>query len=136
MENMQVHINYLAVIVVTILAFVVGGLWYGPLFGKAWMKEIGMTEEEAQKGNMVKIFGFTILLNIIIALNLSAFLGAKPDLTFGLFAGLAVGIGWVSASLGIIYLFSRKSLKLFLIDASYQTVIYAIMGAILGVWKQ
>ncbi len=135
MENMQVHINYLAVVVVTILAFVIGGLWYGPLFGKAWMKEVGMTEEDAAKGNMVKIFGTTIILNIIIALNLSAFLGPKPDLMFGLFAGLAVGIGWVSASLGIIYLFSRKSLKLFLIDASYQTIIYALMGIILGIWK-
>lgn len=135
MENMQIHINYLAVIVVTILAFVIGGLWYGPLFGKAWMKEVGMTEEDAAKGNMLKIFGTTIILNIIIALNLSAFLGPKPDLMFGLFAGLAVGIGWVSTSLGIIYLFSRKSLKLFLIDASYQTIIYALMGIILGIWK-
>lgn len=135
MESAQIHINYLAVLVVTILAFVLGGLWYGPLFGKAWMQETGITEEDAKKSNMVKTFGLSILLNIIIALNLSAFLGAKADLQFGLFAGLAAGIGWVSASIGIMYLFSQKSLRLFLIDAGYQTVIYAIMGAILGAWK-
>jgi len=135
MENMQVHINYLAVLTTTILGFLVGGLWYGPLFGKAWMKEIGLTEENLKNSNMLKIFGLTIILNIIIALNLSAFLGPKPDLMFGLFAGLAAGIGWVSTSLGIIYLFGRKSLKLYLIDASYQIVIYALMGLIIGAWK-
>lgn len=134
MESSQIHINYLAVIVVTILAFVLGGLWYGPLFGKAWMKESGVKEGDG-KDKMVRTFGLSILLNIIIALNLSAFLGAKADLQFGLFAGLAAGIGWVSASIGIMYLFSQKSLRLFLIDAGYQTVIYAIMGAILGAWK-
>ena len=98
------------------------------------MKESGVKEGDG-KDKMVRTFGLSILLNLIIALNLSAFLGTKADLQFGFFAGLAAGIGWVSASLGIIYLFSQKSLKLFLIDAGYQTVIYAIMGAILGAWK-
>ncbi len=134
MEGSQIHINYLAVLVVTILAFVLGGLWYGPLFGKAWMKESGVKEGDG-KDKMVRTFGLTFLLNIIISLNLSAFLGPKADLQFGLFAGLATGIGFVSASLGIVYLFSQKPLRLFLIDAGYQTVIYAIMGAILGAWK-
>ncbi|MDP2036381.1 MAG: DUF1761 domain-containing protein [Ignavibacteria bacterium] len=135
MESAQMHINYLAVVVVTIIAFILGGLWYGPLFGKAWMKETGITEEDAKKSNIIKVFGLSIFLNIVIALNLSVFLGAKADLQFGLFAGLATGLGWVSASIGIMYLFSQKSLKLFLIDAGYQTVIYAMMGAILGAWK-
>jgi len=135
MESAQIQINYLAVLVVTILAFVLGGLWYGPLFGKAWMQETGITEEDAKKSNMVKTFGLSIILNIIIALNMSAFLGTKADFQSGLFAGLATGIGFVSASIGIMYLFSQKSLRLFLIDAGYQVVIYAIMGSILGAWK-
>lgn len=135
MDGSQIHINYFAVIVVTILAFIIGGLWYGPLFGKPWMKETNITEEGAKNSNMVKVFGTTIILNFIIAINLSAFLGPKPDLVWGLMAGALAGVGWVSASLGIIYLFSQKSLKLFLIDAGYQTVIYTIMGGVLGVWK-
>ncbi|MBX3006502.1 MAG: DUF1761 domain-containing protein [Melioribacteraceae bacterium] len=135
MEGAQIHINYFAVIAVTILAFVIGGLWYGPIFGKPWMKETKITEEDAKKSNMVKIFGTSIILNFIIAINLSMFLGPKPDLAWGLMAGALAGVGWVSASLGIIYLFSQKSLKLFLIDAGYQTVIYTIMGGVLGVWK-
>lgn len=135
MEQMQIHFNYLAIITTTALGFLIGGLWYGPLFGKAWQREVGLSDETIKKANMIKIFGITIILNIIISMNLSAFLGPKPDVLFGLFAGLAVGMGWVSTSLGIIYLFSRKSLKLYFIDASYQTIVYAAMGAILGSWK-
>ena len=39
-------INWLAVLVAGISAFVVGGIWYSPgLFGKAWMKDNNFTEE-------------------------------------------------------------------------------------------
>jgi hypothetical protein len=35
----------------------VGALWYGPLFGKAWMEEAGMTIEKIEDANMAKIYG-------------------------------------------------------------------------------
>ena len=38
-------INHLAVIAAAIASFVLGGLWFGPLFGSAWMKENGFTPE-------------------------------------------------------------------------------------------
>ena len=129
------HINYLAVIVSTILTFVIGFLWYGPFFGKAWMKEIGHTEENAKKANMGKVFVTAFILTFIMSWNLAAFIGPKSDFIFGLFAGLAAGIGWVAASIGVVYLFSQKSLRLFIIDAGYQVIIYAMMGGILGAWK-
>ncbi len=135
MGESGIHINYLAVLVSTVLAFVLGALWYGPLFGKIWLKEMNFTEEELKKANMAKIFGTAFFLNLIISINLAMFIGPKADLGFGLFAGAAAGIGWVAASIGITYLFGRKSLRLFLVDAGYQAVIYTLMGGILGVWK-
>ena len=39
-------LNWLAILVATVAAFVLGGLWYGPLFGKAWMAALGKTEED------------------------------------------------------------------------------------------
>lgn len=130
------YINYLAVFVAAILSFVIGGAWYSPvLFGNIWMKEMGFTEQDTKNSNMAKIFGLSFILALIISFNLAAFLGPKADLGFGLAAGAAAGIGWVSASIGIVYLFGKKSLKLFLIDAGYQAVTYIIMGGLLGVWK-
>ncbi|MHC1737664.1 MAG: DUF1761 domain-containing protein [Ignavibacteriaceae bacterium] len=128
-------INYLAVIVSAILSFVIGSLWYGPLFGKIWLKEIGLDPKELEQANMFKIFGTAFILTLIIGFNLAAFLGPDSDLTSGLLYGALAGIGWVSASIGVVYLFGRKSFKLFLVDAGYQVVIYTLMGGIIGLWK-
>ncbi len=55
-------INWLAVLVAGVSAFVLGGVWYSPaLFGKAWMKENKMTVEEVQKGNKAGIFGWAFV---------------------------------------------------------------------------
>lgn len=38
----MLHINYLAVVIATVANFFFGFLWYTPLFGKAWAKELGI----------------------------------------------------------------------------------------------
>jgi hypothetical protein len=78
MEGAEIHINFFAVIVVTLLAFIIDGLWYGPIFGKPWMKEANVSEEDAKNSNMVKVFGTTIFLNFIIAINYRHFSVPNP----------------------------------------------------------
>lgn len=130
------QINYFAVVVSAVISFVIGGVWYSPImFANAWMKENGFNEEELKNANMGKIFGGSFVLALIISFNLAAFIGPQGDFVFGLFAGFAAGFGWVAMSIGTIYLFERRSFKLFLINAGYQIVTYTIMGGILGVWK-
>lgn len=129
-------INYLAVFVAALSTFLIGGLWYSPLlFSKAWMKENGFTEEDLKDGNMARIFGGAFVLGFIIAFNLAMFLSDSNDLVWGMTAGALAGIGWVAASMGVTYLFERKSMKLFLINAGYHIITYILMGAIVGVWK-
>ncbi len=38
----ELKINYLAVLVAVVLQFVLGFLWYGPLFGEPWMEMVGL----------------------------------------------------------------------------------------------
>ncbi len=60
--------NYLAILVAAIVPMVLGFLWYNPvLFGNAWMRESGMTEEKMKGGNMGVIFGVSFLLSILLA---------------------------------------------------------------------
>lgn len=129
-------INYLAVLVAALLSFVIVGVWYSPImFANAWMKENGFKEEDMKNANMGKIFGITFILALIISFNLAAFIGPEGDFAFGLFAGFAAGFGWVAMSIGIDFLFERKSLKLYFINAGYHVVTYTLMGGILGIWK-
>lgn len=129
--------NYLAILTATVSTFMLGGLWYSPLlFGRAWMQEMGFTDESLKaKGDVGRIMGISFVLELIMAFNLAAFIGPKASLGFGLFAGAAAGFGWVALSLGVTYLFERKPLRLFLINAGYHGVAFTIMGAILGGWR-
>jgi hypothetical protein len=129
-------VNYLAVIAAAIATFVLGGLWYSPaLFGKVWQREAGVTEEKMKSANMTLIFGLTFVLALIAAWVFALFLGPRPPMALGLGAGFSAGLCWVAASLGINYLFERKSLKLWLINGGYHTLQFTAMGAILGAWR-
>ena len=128
------HIHWLAVAVAGIAGFPLGALWYGALFGRAWMALTGITKEHAQRANMVKIYGTTLVLNLIIATSLAMFIGATASLRDGLFAGFMAGLTYVAAAFGITYLFEFRPLKLWAINAGYQVVVFSVMGAILGAW--
>ncbi|MEP7302951.1 MAG: DUF1761 domain-containing protein [Caldimonas sp.] len=134
METVQ--FNYPAVFAAALVSFVVGGLWYSPfLFARVWMQEAGLDEAQLKSARLGKVFALSFLCSLIMAFNLAAFLGAKATLAFGAFAGLATGLGWVSMSLAIIYLFEQRSLKLWLINGGCQVVTYTLMGALIGGWK-
>lgn len=136
MQNAFQNLNWLAIIVAGVSAFILGGLWYSPLmFVKRWMKEAGITEESTKKTNMVKIFGLSFLLSLIASLFLAMFIGAKAGAAFGAMAGFMAGLGWVFTFMGISYLFEAKSLAHFLINAGYSVVSLTIMGFIIGVWQ-
>lgn len=61
------EMNWIAILVAALSTLVVGFIWYHPkVFGVAWMKETGLTEEELSKGNMVKIFGLTYIFSLFI----------------------------------------------------------------------
>jgi hypothetical protein len=129
-----VSINWLSVLVAAISAFMVGGIWYGPLFGKAWMSAFNFTEEELAKRNMGMVFGVAFLLSLIAAINLEMFLGPEASIGFGTAAGFAAGLGWVGTFLGILYLFEHRSLKAWAVNAGYCTVALTVMGVVLGAW--
>jgi hypothetical protein len=130
------HFNFAAILVAALMSFAIGGLWYSPLlFARAWMKEAGLTEQQTKEAPMGRIFGLAAVASLVMAFNLAAFIGPKASLGFGLFAGAAAAVGWVAMSLGVIYLFEQRSLKLWLINSGYQVIAYTLMGGLIGVWK-
>ncbi|MET0281158.1 MAG: DUF1761 domain-containing protein [Steroidobacteraceae bacterium] len=129
-------INWLSVFVATLSSFVVGALWYGPLFQKPWMAATGMTKEKGAKGNMALIFGGTFVLNLFVAAGIAVLLGSTRSLLLGLHTGLFTAFFFVATALGVIYLFEQRSLKLWLINAGYQVVIFTVMGGIIGAWPK
>ncbi|WP_310595236.1 DUF1761 domain-containing protein [Flavobacterium sp.] len=62
------EMNFISPVVAAFTTLLVGFVWYHPkVFGTAWMKETGLTQEELAKGNMLKIFGLTFIFSIFIS---------------------------------------------------------------------
>jgi hypothetical protein len=136
MQNAFQSLNWLAIIVAAISAFLLGGLWYSPLlFAKRWMKETGITEEDTKNTNMIKLFGLAFLLSLIASFFLAMFIGPKAGAGFGALAGFMAGFGWVFTFIGISYLFESRTLVHFLINATYSVLSLTIMGFIIGIWQ-
>lgn len=128
-------INYPSVLVAALLAFALGALWYGPpLFGKAWQEAMGLSDEDLQGINPAKTYGTTFILSFISMLFLDIFMGEGATLATGVLHGAIIGVVFIATSIGTHYLFSQKSMKIFLIDSGYDVVRYALAGAVLGAW--
>jgi hypothetical protein len=129
------------ILVVAILCFLIGGLWYSPiLFGNAWLKEMKATKESmmaANAGQMPRIFGYTFLLTLVSTVALATLLEANHFRSpiKGAEMGLFVGAGLVAAREGANALFERRSFRHFLIVAAHDVVLLTIQGAILAVWR-
>ena len=64
------EMNIYIFFVTAIIPLVVGFVWYGPLFGNAWMKEMVFTKESLAGQNMV----LTFILSYVFSLLISFFL--------------------------------------------------------------
>lgn len=130
-------LNWMAVLTAAFANFMLGGLWYSPvMFGKIWQKENQLSDEELQKGNMAKIFGFSFLWSLVMSFNLGMFLNdSNTDVNWGLAAGFLAGFGWVASAIFIIGLFERKSNIHMMINAGYMILSFLLMGLIIGGWR-
>lgn len=128
------EISWLAVILAALVTFLVGGLWYGPLFLKSWQKEAGVTDEAMKARHPAYVFGGAFLLNVFAAYILGHVLATygQPPANTDIMIAFGIAAGFIVTAFGVNYLFAGKSLKLFAIDAGYWIVTYSLMGAIFG----
>jgi hypothetical protein len=127
-------VNWLAVLVAAASGFVIGSLWYGPVFGKVWMRLTGMTKEKGAQANMAVTFGGAYVLNLIAALGIATVSVDHAGVMFALHVGLLGAFFFVAPALGVIYLFEQQPFRLWLVNAGYQVVNFTAMGAIIGAW--
>lgn len=59
-------INFWINFLIALVPLAVGSVWYGPLFGKLWQRESGVTDEQMANANMLKIFGLTYVYSFLL----------------------------------------------------------------------
>lgn len=133
--------NYLAILVAGVFNMVLGFLWYGPLFGKMWMKYSGMTNEDMEKakkkGDMGMKYGLMFVSSLVTAYGMSWLVnmaGAGNWMT-GAMLGAMVWLFYGATVQFSNWLFSDKKLGAFLVNTGYYLVSFVVFGALLAVWK-
>jgi hypothetical protein len=126
-------LNLWAILLAAVSSFVLGGLWYGPLFKNAWCKAAGV-DPDKPTGHPARVFGVAFFFSLVAATVYAWFLGPDPDPYFSTGMGLMVGLGFVATSFGINYQFAGRPFVLWAIDAGYHTLQFGLYGLILGLW--
>lgn len=128
-------LNWFAILAATAAGFMLGGIWYGPLFGRAWMNAIGKTEADIQPSPTPFVISFvTALITAIVLAALIHNLGFTSVLD-GVVLGLLVGVGFIATAMGSDSAFCGWGLPLFLIQSGYRITYSVIMGIILAAWQ-
>lgn len=122
-----------ATLVATLLGFGLGALWYGPLFGDAWMRALGVGREQLVIGfNPARTYGTTFVLGLIASYVFGLYLGPNPGRVFSIAAGAAAGVFWVATSLATNYLFEGRRVALIAINGGYHAVRFTLIGLAFG----
>lgn len=155
------NINFPIVLLAALVPMVIGFLWYGPLFGKAWMKASGMTPEMAREASMVKVFGFSFLFCVMVSFvlqflvihqyslssliqgdqsetsakwladSMAAYGGRFRTFGHGMVHGFMTGFLLALPFVGMSALYERRSAAYIFIHAGYWTVSLMLMGGVL-----
>ena len=139
-EN-NMKIKYPAVIVATLVHFILGGLWYSPLlFANKFLQLVNWTPEQVRQmesqshaKELVIAFVMSFLLVYILA-HFVQYTKATNAIG-GIQTAFWLWLGFIVTTQVPLVLFERRSFGLFLINVGYQFVGCALAGAILGVWR-
>jgi hypothetical protein len=134
----NVDVNYLAVVVAAIVQMVLGALWYSPiLFGKMWMKLVGMPSDYKPKGvakSYMLMFISALIMAFVLALvvNLTGIFSIAGGVT----AAFWVWIGFIATTGVSEYLWTikPKPWTLYVLNQAYWLVSLLIMGGLLAIW--
>ena len=127
-------VNWVAVIIATVLLEVLGFLWYGPLFGKAWLAALG---HDVVSANANTLMAIGVVNTFVCVTGLAWLINRVGAATLGAAVMTAVA-AWFFFSLttqSLEYLYMGMTLRLLELNASFQLVSFAIAGATLNLVK-
>jgi hypothetical protein len=133
-------INYPAVLVATVVHFLVGGLWYGLLFSNKFTELIAWSPEklqEMQNHNPAKELLIAFISALVLVYILAHFVQyTKAGTAFdGIQTAFWLWLGFVATTQLATVVFEERKLGLYLINVSYQLVACSLAGVILAVWR-
>ncbi len=129
--------SLLAILLATILFYMVGFLVYGLLFGEQWMSLAGMTEAEAVARNEAlgpMMFVWGLLITLAQVLGIAIFL-KKANINSagkGFVKGAVLATLFALPVMAYTWLYQGSSAHLLALDYAHLFIGYGLAGAVLG----
>ena len=138
----EMNINIIAILVAVVANFFLGFIWYTPLFGKAWAKEMGFdtsikpTGGEMAKGMTIMVIG-NFLMAYVFAHNIAAWSYVPGTKEMSVMTNImsSVVFTWLGFYLPIdlgVVAWEKKSWKLFGINTGYHFLMLLVAALILN----
>lgn len=137
----EITINWMAVLIAVVANFILGFLWYTPLFGNAWAKEMGFDPSvkpsggEMAKGMIIMIIG-NFFFAYVFAHNMAAWsfvpgMNEMPKIGTIMNSAIFTWLGfYLPVDIGTVT-WEKKSWKLFGINTGYHLAMLVVTAAIL-----
>lgn len=135
--SLEWDVNYVAVVVATVVGMVIGAVYFMPgVVGNAWMKAVGKTEEEVRAANQPVLYVLAAIFQLLMAVLLAATIGWADAGTLGggALVGLLVWIGFAAPAVSLTLLFELRSVASHVIVAGHTLISFVVKGAIIGWW--
>ena len=135
----ELKINHLAVWVGIILQFVLGFLWYGPLFGESWMGMVGLDLASIEADPAGASEWITNIISSVVGVYVLAWLLTKLNADTWMKAagyGLLIGFSFVLLSNMTSDMFAKAPYGLAWITGGFTTLGLTSAGIVLGAWKK
>jgi hypothetical protein len=143
----NIPFNLVSVALAAVAIFFICYVWYVPLFGKVWARELGFTDGgEPQGAALFKALGLTALGALFTAVVLHNTMAVWLPATWGVsapapsvlaHAAPAAFFSWLGFVLPVLLrgvAWERKSWRLLGIDAGFQLVALAVAALIIA-WR-
>ena len=142
----EIHPHWPAVLACVLASFLLGGIWFGPLFGKVLMRSMSLGDWKPSKGDMIQAFSLNIVGTFLMAFVLAHDVAVWRPSTWGMgtdqapqvygfFAGFFIWLGYAVPMLLNAVAFERRSWAYFGIKAGYHFLSLQAMGMILAFWR-
>ncbi len=134
-------INWLAVIVGTLIYFGLGALWYSPpLFARPWQAAIGWDDSRPQPQTNPLTYVVPLILYLVAAVATAVLAGPMgvDTLGEGITLGLVTGLGFALPMVGVEATFDPnkpKPLQWFLITVAYHLIGFLILAVVIAIWR-
>lgn len=142
---MEFPLNYTAIFVTVVANFLLGFLWYTPLFGKVWAREMKFdtsvqpTGGQMAKGLIIMVIG-NFLLAFVFAHNIGAWtfvpgMDGMPATGRILNAAIFTWLGFFLPVDLTTVAWESRSWKLFFINSGYHLAMLLVAATILTLWQ-